>query len=72
MLAQNAGVAQFAGPARLVLNNDYVAQAPQEPPAPHAAAGTIAGTRNPTQPPLTPHASHAHGHAHRKAGPHRR
>ena len=72
MLAQNAGVAQFAGPARLVLNNDHVAQAPQEPPAPHAAAGTIAGTRNPTQPPLTPHASHAHGHAHRKAGPHRR
>lgn len=72
MLAQNAGVAQFAGPARLVLNNDHVAQAPQEPPAPHAAAGTIAGTRNPTKPPLTPHASHAHGHAHRKAGPHRR
>ncbi|MBB3172794.1 lipopolysaccharide export system protein LptC [Endobacter medicaginis] len=81
MLAQNAGVAQFAGPARLVLNNDHVAQASDAAPdaAPRAATGTRAGSgtipaaRNPTQASHhTPHATHAHGHAHRRAGPHHR
>ena len=68
MLAQNAGVAQFTGPARLVLNNDHVAQ--RNEPAP--PGGTIASAHNPTQPTSRPRATHAHGHAHRKAGPHHR